>query len=126
MTRFLSILGLFILVSGLPACRLECWGEGDAIFDNVKLFPDTVQTVAGGNPIAVRSDGKFHCAGGYPVFKWSLEPALGTIEITSNPYVVMYRPPLNIDVTTDVKIVVRFHGYPQNTKSDVTIRVLKP
>jgi hypothetical protein len=122
----LYFLGLFLLAFSLPGCRLECWGEGDAILDSVKLSPEVVQTLAGGKPIAVKADVKFHCAGGYLNFQWSLEPALGRIETTGNPYVVMYRPPLNIDVTTDVKIVVRFHGYPQNTKSDVTIRVLKP
>jgi hypothetical protein len=126
MKRFLSILGLFILAFGLPACRLECFGDGPITWDSVTLTPNALQTVAGGNPIGIVVHGRVHCGGFSPQFTWSLEPALGQIKASSDPLSFTYQPPNAIDATTDIKIIVHFDGYGQNTKSDVTIRVLKP
>lgn len=114
------------LVLGLSGCRLECLGDGPTTFDSLKLQAQSVQTLAGGAPIEIRADGQVHCVGQADDFQWSLEPALGEIQPTSNPRVVSYRPPVTIGTATDVKIAVRFHGYAQNNTATVSVRVLKP
>jgi hypothetical protein len=53
MKGLLPIFGLFILAFGLPACRLECFGDGPITWDSVTLIPNVFQTVAGGNPIGM-------------------------------------------------------------------------
>jgi hypothetical protein len=126
MKGLLPIFGLFILAFGLPACKLECFGDGPVTWDSVTLTPNVFQTVAGGNPIGIVVNGRVHCGGFSPQFIWSLEPPLGQVKASSDPLSFTYQPPNTIDATTDIKIIVHFDGYGQNTKSDVTIRVLKP
>jgi hypothetical protein len=60
--------------------------------------------------------------------KKMLEPAVGKINPSSNPHVdvATYQPPARIAVNTNVKIIVRFHGYGQNNTATMSVQVLKP
>jgi hypothetical protein len=119
MKRLLPILGLFMLASGLPACRLECFGDGPITWDSVSLTPNALQTVAGGNPIGIVINGRVHCGGFAPKFTWNLEPALGQVKASNYPLSFTYQPPNAIDATTDVKIIVHFDGYGQKMRNQM-------
>ena len=125
--RSLLLLGsLAVVVLGLPGCRLECLGDGATTFDSLRLLPESAQVVAGGSPIRIRVEGQIHCVGQFNDFRWSLEPVLGVIQATNDPNTALYLPPITLDADTDVRVVVRFHGYGQNNTATVTVRVLKP
>lgn len=128
MKKMLGFLGVMVLVLGLPSCRLECLGDGYTTFDSLKLIPGAVEILAGGKPIEIQAQGQVHCAGQGSDFEWSLEPALGEIKPSGNPHLdlVTYQPPASVATNTDVKIVVRFHGYGQNNTASVSIQVRKP
>ena len=124
MIRSMRLIGSLVLIFGLASCKLECFGEGPATFYSIKLVPQSLQVLAGGEPGIINLEAQTQCAGFAPEFQWSLEPNVGSISFAQQT--VKYLPPTSVSASIDVKIVLKYHGNTDVKTTSVIVKVLKP
>ena len=123
MIRSMRLIGSLVLIFGLASCKLECFGEGPATFYSIKLVPQSLQVLAGGEPV-INLETQTQCAGFAPEFNWSLEPNVGSLVMAQQT--VKYLPPSTVGASVDVKIVLEYHGNMDVKKTSAIIKILKP
>ena len=124
MIRSMRLIGSLVLIFGLASCKLECFGEGPATFYSIKLVPQSLQVLAGGEPGIINLEAQTQCAGVAPEFNWSLEPNVGSLVMEQQT--VKYLPPSTVGASVDVKIVLEYHRNMDVKKASAIIKILKP
>ena len=124
MIRSMRLIGSPVLIFGLASCKLECFGDGPATFNSIKLVLQSLQVLAGGEPVSIKLEAQTQYAGFEPEFNWSLEPNVGSISIAQQ--MVKYLPPSTVGASVDVKIVLEYHGNTDVKKASAIIKILKP